>query len=143
MSGNSWPTVLVQGCPEIQEAIANTTGIKPGHYLKRNTDGTVDVHGSAASAVGALILALENTEVGGGIDDAYGDAETVKFAVCAPGEKYNVLLKTGENVDIGEFMESAGDGTFQARTSGKTLMQANEAYNNSSGSAGRILATVV
>ena len=144
MAGNTGKVVIVQGSPIQQEAIANTAGILPGHLIMKNADGTVDVHGTAAQAAGvSLLLAVEQTELGLGISDAYVDATTVKYALLAPGDKANVLLKTGNSVTPASVLESAGDGTFQLRTTGQALMRANETFNNTSGSAGRLLATAI
>lgn len=143
MAGNTGKVVIVQGSPEQSEALANTAGILPGHLIMKNADQTVDVHGTAAAAVVALLIAVENMELGLGIGDAYGDATTVKYASLDPGDKANILLKTGNSVTPADFLESAGDGTFQKRTTGKALMRPNETFNNTSGSAGRLLATAV
>lgn len=143
MAGNTGRVVIVQGSPIQQEAIANTAGILPGHLIMVNADGTVDVHGTAAAAVVALLIAVEQTETGQGLSDAYLDATTVKYAELYVGCKANILLKTGNSVTPASFLESAGDGTFQLLTTGKALMRADATFNNTSGSPGRLFATAV
>jgi hypothetical protein len=132
-------TILLRGEAISTEAVAKSSeAIKPGMLLTRHTDGTFKKHATAGGN-GAPLFAREADYVGGGIDDVYEDGENVVAWHCQRGAWVYALLKNGQNVAIGAFLESDGAGGMQdVGTSGNVLAQALEAVNNSSGGYARI-----
>lgn len=135
--------VFLQGHHVTQDEALASVAVKPGHWIIRDTDGTVKPHDGAAATTGQLLVAVERTEIGEGITGAYAIGDTVKFIRPRPGDKLTMWLETGNNAAIGSRLESAGDGTLQLVSTGKCFVAAYEALNNTSGSPALIQVTVV
>jgi hypothetical protein len=58
-------------------------------------------------------FAVEDELQGGSIDDAYAASSRVQVWTPQRGDVVYALLKDGQNVVIGDLLESAGDGTLQ------------------------------
>ena len=112
MSASQLTVLLLVGCTlNRREAIAGAA-ITPGHLIKRNSSNQFVVHSSATKFAQSM-FALEDELQGKGITNAYAQNDRVQANVCLPGDQVNALLKASENVAIGDFLESAGDGTLQ------------------------------
>lgn len=108
--------ILIKGSPLISELAAKASeAILPGHLLEIDSTNTAAKHGTEAGFHNRMV-ALENQLDGSGITDAYADAETVTIANCKPGDVVQMIIKDGETIAIGDFLESAGDGTLQEIT---------------------------
>lgn len=86
--------------------------ITPGQLLETDSAGDVKRHATAAGNQSA-IFALDDYTWGKGIDDNYADNVQVQTIQARSGDAINCLLKDGENVAIGDKVESAGDGDLQ------------------------------
>lgn len=136
-SSDAPKTILLRGDPlSIEGAAAAGSAIKPGMLVEQITAGTYRAHASAAGNA-APIFAREADYTGGGIDDVYDVGENVVMWYCKPGDMIYALLKAGQNVAIGTFLESAGDGSLRdVATAGVVVAKAAEAVNNNPGSGG-------
>lgn len=134
-------TILLKGRGIRKEAVA-AAGITPGHLLTINNTGKLAVHGTAGGKV-APLFAVENDLVGKTIDDAYVANDYVQAEYLWSGCEVLGWLKAGENVALGGLLQSAGDGTLVAFTSGSVLGQAIEAVNNSAGGAATRIKIVI
>lgn len=95
----------------IEEMVANAA-ITPGMLIEVMSTGKVRAHASAG--LNALpMFALEDELQGKGIDDAYAAADQVQCWIPTRGDVVYALLKDGENIAIGDFLESAGTGYLQ------------------------------
>lgn len=110
-------TILLKGTPFREQAeLASGQTITPGHLIDLDTSGDVIVHANAGQNHPGFV-AVENDLAGDDIDDNYDTAaEKVQYDVAQRGKEYYMILKDGENVDIGDPLESAGDGTLQEHT---------------------------
>lgn len=86
--------------------------IIPGQLVQLVSDGTVQVHGTAGG-VAEKAFALEDELQGKGIDDAYAEGDRVQVMYARPGDEVYAFLKEGSSITVGEFLESAGDGSLQ------------------------------
>jgi hypothetical protein len=107
-------TIMVLGNGVPKEAVASGA-ITPGHLLERTSAAvdTVKVHATAGGEVVPKLFAREDDLQGNEISEAYATGNTVLMNVALPGDEVLCLLKNGENVTKGDFLESAGDGTLQ------------------------------
>lgn len=96
----------------IEEFVANAT-ITPGMLVQIMSTGKVRAHASAGQNALPIMFALEDELQGKGIDDDYSALDRVQVWVPGRGDVVYALLKNGENVAIGDALESAGDGTLQ------------------------------
>ena len=117
-----------------------STPITPGMLIHVATGGgdkpLVEPHDTAAAIPEPIMVATELPQrMGSGIDDPYNVAgEVVEYYIPISGEHLYMFLEIGGNVAAGAILESAGDGTLQAETTGG-IFKALEAVNNSAGSA--------
>ncbi len=118
-------SIVLKGCGVRQEAIGSGV-IKPGYLVALDSNGKFVAH-SSAKAAASKRFAIENDLEGKGISDSYANGDLVQANVMQPGDEIQAYLKNAEDVDVGEFLESAGDGTLQAYTNGVPLAIAKEA----------------
>ena len=104
-------TILLQGEGNFKEAKSTAATILPGHLLKRTSSGILK-HPTAGGNAQKL-FAFENEGNGGTIDTVYPNSSLIKFLSCEPGDEILAVLKNGENVAIGDFLESAGNGELR------------------------------
>lgn len=95
----------------IEEMVANAT-ITPGHLVELMTTNKIRAH-STAGGNAVPMFALEDELQGKGIDNNYSANDKVQVWIPNRGDIVNAILKDGQNVAIGDFLESAGDGTLQ------------------------------
>src|SRR5687767_6336728 len=111
--------------------LATGVDITPGMLCQLSAVDTIRPHNSAAGIPAPLIVAVEAPEVGRGIDDDYAvDGEEVNYAHLDSGEWFYGLLAAGEDIAANDILESAGDGTLRADTTGDKF-RALEAVDNS------------
>lgn len=94
--------------------------ITPGMLVQRDDDSNIIKHATAGGPA-SLFFPVEESFVGKTIDDDYAIGDLVRYHMAAPGDEIYSLLADGESVAPGDYLESAGDGTFQARTTGVAL----------------------
>lgn len=102
-------TVKVKKYSDIIEELVAASAITPGMLLELDSAGKVKPH-SASGQNAIPMFALENELEGEGIGDAYAADDPVQVWIATRGEKVNALLADGENVAIGDYLESNGDG---------------------------------
>lgn len=106
-------TIKVKNYSDVMlEFKATAYTITPGHLVQITSGSLVQKHADAAKNVFPL-FAVEDELQGKSIDDAYAASTPVQVWVPGRGDIVYALLKNGENVVIGDFLESAGDGTLQ------------------------------
>lgn len=131
--------------------------ITPGHFVEYTSAGKVQVHGNAGQNM-APMVAVENDLIGDEIGTAYAADDNVLFHICPPGTVVYSFLATGNNVAIGDLLESDGAGGWQAHTPqavdeggaatytiylNAARAIALEALNNASGSQSRLKVLIV
>lgn len=132
MSAFSYNTVLIKVRDRSTEEFLAEGAITPGMLVDFDpTVGDVVVNSGAADADPIKMFAIEDAGQGRGIDDAYADNDRVMCYVAQPGDIIFGLVEDGTVVAHGGTLESAGDGTLQARTSGAPIAKALEAFTAS------------
>lgn len=89
--------------------------IIPGQLVQLDSDGKVKPH-ATAGGLAEKAFALEDELQGKGIDDAYAIGDRVQVWNTRPGDEVYALLNpsaTAVNITIGDFLESAGNGSLQ------------------------------
>lgn len=86
--------------------------ITPGMLIMANASGDWVKNTTTGRVIPRF--ALEREEMGKGIDDAYAIGDTVKAGVFPPGTRVNALIASGQDIDVDEMIEAAGDGTVRA-----------------------------
>ena len=106
--------VALNGTPTIDEQLSASAAITPGNLVEVDT-GQWRRHANAGLNAAAS-FALERDELGNDFDVDYAASDLVKVGRFRPGDKVNALIASGQNLVIGEFVESAGDGTLRTLT---------------------------
>jgi len=112
-------TIILRDLDKVakKEKIAAGT-IKPGHLIALDSSGNVVVHPTAGGNA-AKMFAFEDpyADTAAGtkaIDTAYASDDSVFLGVCPSGvEVYGLVAAAAAAVVIGDFLESAGDGTVR------------------------------
>jgi hypothetical protein len=94
---------------------AAAAAITPGHLVELTSADKVQVHANAGQNA-ARMFALEDNLQGKEISQAYAADDQVRVGVFRAGDIVNARLADGQNISIGDLLESAGDGTLQAHT---------------------------
>jgi hypothetical protein len=89
--------------------------LTPGQLVAFDGSGDLIKHATAAG-LAQPAFALEREEMGQGIDNTYAIGDTVKVGVFAPGDRVLVFIASGQNLIVGDALESAGDGTLKKGT---------------------------
>ena len=105
-------TIKLKKYVDIIEQYKAESAITPGHLLELTSSDTVQPH-SVAGGNQLAMFALEDEMQGNEIDDDYSTDDPVQVWVAVRGSIVNCLLANGENASIGDYLESAGDGTLQ------------------------------
>jgi hypothetical protein len=91
---------------------AAASAITPGMLIEPTTADTLQAH-STSEGNAIPIFAVENDLEGNGIDDVYSAADQVQAWIPARGDEVYAILRDGENVVIGDYLASNGDGTLK------------------------------
>lgn len=110
-----------------EEALA-AAAITPGHLIEETSAGKFQKHSTAGGVAMRLFAEIDALQ-GNTLSDDYSADDLVSANVELPGNEVQAFLKAGEDVDIGDDLESAGDGTLQAVTTGEVVAQAREALD--------------
>lgn len=116
-----------------EEKIAAGT-IKPGYLVERTSADKLQAHSTAQGVAERLVAEIDLLQ-GNTLTDDYSADDLVSANVELPGNVCQMYLKAGENVAIGADLESAGDGTLQAVTTGTVIANAGEALDLSASGA--------
>jgi len=108
-------TVKVKSYLSIEEEKIAAAALSPGHLIERTSADKVQKH-STAGGPALPMFALEDDFQGRGVGDAY-DTTTYSNCICwipTRGDQvYARISSTSEDLVIGDFVESAGDGTLR------------------------------
>lgn len=107
-------SILIKGDGIRIERLANEA-ITPGELLDVDADGEWIPHGGAGGNA-TPIFAMENEQIGGGVDDDIAANDQCQALVAWRGSVIYAWLKDGENVADGDELESDGAGALRAHT---------------------------
>ena len=132
-------TIVLKGKGHHDEGIVGTA-ISPGEAIELAADGEYDPQSSAQAAAlkGGLKIAKEAAlNAGGTIDDAYAAGDVVFFYTACPGDHVLALVKSGEDIDVGDklVVEGGGSGLFVEAAGTETKFQL-EALEDTGGALG-------
>lgn len=111
----AYNTIKVKKYSDVIEEIEASGAITPGMFLEVDSNGKVVAHNSAGQNVLPMV-ALEDEMQGKGISDVYASGDKVQVWIPYRGDMVYAILEDGNNVAIGDFVESAGNGNVQKHT---------------------------
>ena len=119
-------TIKVKKYSDVIEEMVANAAITPGHLVEVMSTGKVRKHATAGGNV-LPMFALEDELQGNDIDTDYDAADQVQVWIPGRGDIVYAFLKNGEDVAIGDFLESAGNGELQKHTA--EAVSGGESYN--------------
>lgn len=117
----SYNTIPLAGDYRLLDSLHLASGQtpKPGMLLKETSDGELTVHATSGGD-GECIVCMEDSLQGKTVADAYTAATICRAIIPATGSEFQALVVAGENIAIGDYLMSNGDGKFAERTSTNT-----------------------
>ena len=109
--------------------------IKPGALVDIDEDGNIINHAGAAGANVAARFATEEMNImeGKTIADSYAAGAKISYREFLQGDEIQAWLEAAVVTTLDDKLESAGDGSLQALTTGKALAQAIEVRDATAG----------
>lgn len=129
-------TIKLKNYSDIFEEKAAVAAITPGMLIEKTSADKVQAHATAGGNPGPIRVAIEDELQGNGIDDAYATDDRVNIWIPQSGNQAYLILADGQNVAIGDKLESNGDGYVRKFTSGTIIAEADEAIDLSDSSGG-------
>jgi hypothetical protein len=108
----AYNTIKIKKYLDIIEEYDAVAAITPGMLVELTSAGKVQAHSVAEGNV-VPMFALENELEGDDIDDAYEADDKVQVWIPQRGEEVYAILADGNDVSIGDFLESDGNGYLQ------------------------------
>lgn len=111
--------LLFTGGPRVidNEHVASEA-ITPGHLIEpvpaQASDALTYRKNASASEILVLCVALEQSHLNLGVDDAYASGDLVTACYLKTGDIFWGLLPSGQNIQVGEYLQSNGDGTLKS-----------------------------
>lgn len=143
-------TIKIKNYSDVNEEIVAAGTITPGMLLELTSAGTVQAH-SVASGNAIPMFACEDELVGKTIIDNYSALDQVPVWIPGRGDIAYGILAQGENVTIGTYLVSKGNGHLKAVAdpssfgddeSAKIIGQAIEAVNATAAAANIMLRVI-
>ncbi len=107
--------IKVKSYLNIDEEKTANAALSPGHLIERMSTDKVRKHSTAGGVVFPM-FAVEDAFQGRAIGDAYNTTtyDLVQCWIPTRGDQvYATIKSTSETIVIGDFVESAGDGTLR------------------------------
>jgi len=111
----TYQTIKLKKYLDIIEEYVAASAITPGNLVELTSAGTVQNHSTADGDV-LQMFALEDELQGNEITDAYAAGDVVQVWIPVRGEIVYGRLADEQNVAIGDFLVSNGDGLLKAYT---------------------------
>ena len=108
-------TIKVKNYSDVFEELVAAAAITPGMLVEINSNGKVQAH-STAGGNAAPMFAIEVELQGNGISDDFAAVDRVQVWSPGRGDMVYAMLADGENVSIGDYLESDGNGKLQAHS---------------------------
>lgn len=106
-------TILIKSTTNVFDEKVAAAAITPGHLIERTSADKVQKHSTGGGSV-LPMFALEDENQGNDLNHAYEAAERVKCWIPGRGDQVTARVNSdSEDLSIGDFVESAGDGTVR------------------------------
>lgn len=106
----AYRTIKAKKYSDVIEELDASTTIIPGELLEIDSSNEVKPHATAGGNVLPPMFALEDELQGNDVDDTFADGDKVQVWIPYRGDQVNAILADGEDVSIGDALESNGAG---------------------------------
>jgi hypothetical protein len=108
----STKSVIIKNYSNIQEEYIANAAITPGMLIELMSTGKVRKHSTAGGNCEKMFL-IEDALQGKGINDNVAAGDQIRAWVAGRGDQVNALLRDEENIAIGDYLESDGEGRLR------------------------------
>lgn len=108
-------TIIIKRYSDVQMEFAANAAITPGMLVQILPTNKIRAHADAGKNIFPM-FAIEDVFQGKGINDNYAAAALVRCWIPGRGDIVNALLRDEENVVIGDYLESDGEGRLRKIT---------------------------
>jgi hypothetical protein len=124
--------IQISGQGVLVNDIKASAAITPGMLVEIHDDSGTPKYRAHATAGGNAVpsFMLNQSELNEGIDDACAAGDLIPVFVAWPGAVVNAVLPSGQDIEAGEFLESAGNGKLRVLASGVPVAQAIESVDH-------------
>lgn len=105
-------TIKIKKYLDIVEEYVAVAAITPGMLIELTSAGKVQAHSTAGGSA-LPMFALENDLEGEDILDNFAADDRVQCWIPTRGDIVYAIVADGEDIDIGDFLESNGDGMLR------------------------------
>lgn len=106
-------TIILKGEGTSIEKAAAAATIYPGYLCELNSSDQLAIH-STSGGTQSSIVAIEDELQGKEISQNYASGDIVLARVLRPGDVALMVVADGQNISIGEYVDSNGDGTLKS-----------------------------
>jgi len=111
---NNPNTIFLGGDRTQVNDLAASATIKPGHLVERfNSAGVIRWRVATADVAGPPAVATDAAMLNKGVDDTYAANDLMEVSVLHKGTTAWMLIASGQTVNAGTLLGSAGDGTLK------------------------------
>lgn len=112
---NNPNTIFLGGDRTQVNDLAGAATITPGHLVERdNVGGVIRWKLASADIAGEPAVATDQSMLNKGVDDNYAAGDLVEVSVLHKGASAWMLIASGQNIDAGDLLGSAGGGTLKS-----------------------------
>lgn len=123
-------TIKLKKYSDVINEITAAAAITPGMLLELTSAGKVQAHSSSGQNAAPIMFALEDELRGNSINDAYATSDQVQTWIPYPGDEVYAILVDGQNIAIGDLLESNGDGRLKKHVADQESWEsANPSFN--------------
>lgn len=95
--------------------LAAAVAITPGHLVERdNVAGVIRWKLASTDIAGEPAVATDQSMLNKGVDDVYAIGDLMEVSVLHKGASAWMLIASGQNIDAGDLLGSAGGGTLKS-----------------------------
>lgn len=126
-------TVLLGGAPIEVGDVPVSEAVTPGQLVELfdSGSGVGKYKKHSLTSKEGNSYALDQPELNKDCDTAYAVGDLARVAVCPAGTKIWAFIASGQNIAVGNALESAGNGTLKVYSSGIKIAVALESVDNS------------
>lgn len=111
---NNPNTVFLGGDRTQINDLAGSGVITPGHLVERfNAAGVIRWRVATTDIAGEPAVATDQSVINKGVDDNYATGDLLEVSVLHKGAAAWMLIASGQNINAGDLLGSAGGGTLK------------------------------
>lgn len=127
-------TIFLGGDRTVVNDLATAAVLTPGFLVARdNVGGVIRWKVAAADIAGPPAIATDQSMQNKGVDDTYAVGDLAEVSIGHKGSAWWMLIASGQAVEAGDILGSAGDGTLKKSATVALFSALENKTNNQAG----------